>query len=84
LPNIEASLFDLPIIARDIPIFREVCQDGAYYFPDTDDENIFIAYLEHWLLLHAKGKIPKSGMNKIAIWDDVVKAILNNIGFNFA
>jgi glycosyltransferase involved in cell wall biosynthesis len=84
LPNIEASLFGLPIIARDIPIFREVCQDGAYYFPDTDDENIFIAYLEHWLLLHAKGKIPKSGMGKVPGWDDVVKAILNNIGLNFA
>jgi len=83
LPNIEASLFDLPIIARDIPIFREVCQDGAYYFPDTDDENIFIAYFEQWLLLHAQGKIPKSGMNKIVIWDDVAKAFLSNIGVNF-
>lgn len=32
LPLIEAAQHKLPIIARDIPIFREVAGDSAYYF----------------------------------------------------
>lgn len=34
LPLIEAAQHKLPIIARDIPIFREVSSEYAYYFAD--------------------------------------------------
>lgn len=32
LPLIEATHYNLPIIARDLPVFREVAGDGAQYF----------------------------------------------------
>jgi glycosyltransferase involved in cell wall biosynthesis len=79
LPNIEASRYNLSIIARDIPIFREVCGDHAFFFPDTNDEDLFITYLEKWLLLYASGNAPRSELNNTKTWGDVAQAILDNI-----
>jgi glycosyltransferase involved in cell wall biosynthesis len=36
LPLIEAARHGLPIIARDIPVFREVAQEHALYFAGDD------------------------------------------------
>jgi alpha-1,2-rhamnosyltransferase len=40
LPIIEAASFGLPIIASDIPIFREVAQDRVIYFPVCDSASL--------------------------------------------
>jgi glycosyltransferase involved in cell wall biosynthesis len=37
LPLIEAARYDLPVLARDIPVFREVARDAATYFPNSTD-----------------------------------------------
>ena len=34
LPLIEAAYFNVPVLARDIPIFREVARTDATFFPD--------------------------------------------------
>lgn len=36
LPLVEASRHGKPIIARDIPVFREIADGHATFFPDTD------------------------------------------------
>ena len=38
LPLIEAAQYGLPIIARDIPVFREVAGENAYYFCGEDPQ----------------------------------------------
>ncbi len=38
LPLIEAARFGVPVIASDIPAFREICGDGAVYFDIADPE----------------------------------------------
>lgn len=59
LPLIEAARHGLPIIARDIPVFREVAGDTAFYFSgDTATE--LAKALQDWLGLHAQGQHPKS------------------------
>ena len=50
LPLIEAAQHGLPIIARDIPIFREVAGEGAYYFCGEDPTALANALLR-WLSL---------------------------------
>src|SRR5271166_4948665 len=50
LPLIEAAHHGLPIIARDIPIFREVAREHAYYFRGEDAMSLADA-LRHWLSL---------------------------------
>lgn len=46
LPLIEAAGYDLPILARDIPVFREVAGDAATYFPDSKDPAILARSVE--------------------------------------
>ena len=36
LPIVEANSHNLPIICRDIDVFRELAQNNAYYFKDVD------------------------------------------------
>ena len=50
LPLIEAAQYGLPIIARDIPVFREVTGEHAYYFRG-DDARALADALRAWLSL---------------------------------
>lgn len=38
LPLIEARHYGLPVIASDIPVFREIAGDSVRYFPALDDD----------------------------------------------
>lgn len=65
LPLIEAAQHKLPIIARDIPVFREVAGKHAYYFHARESGDLADAVLE-WLSLHEKGRVPGSnGMPRL-------------------
>lgn len=59
LPLIEAAQKGLPIIARDIPVFREVVGTHAYFFAGDDRESLATS-LEDWLVLFEKGSHPQS------------------------
>jgi glycosyltransferase involved in cell wall biosynthesis len=50
LPLIEAAQYGLPIIARDIPVFREVAGEHAFYFNGEDAQTLADA-LRAWLSL---------------------------------
>ncbi len=50
LPLIEAAQYGLPIIARDIPVFREVAGEHAYYFRGNNAQDLADALLA-WLAL---------------------------------
>lgn len=59
LPLIEAAQRGLPIIARDIPVFREVAGTGAHYFRGAGAVPVVKAVKE-WLNLHARNEHPPS------------------------
>jgi glycosyltransferase involved in cell wall biosynthesis len=59
LPLIEAAQRGLPIIARDIPVFREVAGTGAHYFCGEGAVPVVNAVKE-WLNLHARNEHPPS------------------------
>lgn len=46
LPLVEAARYDLPIIARDIPVFREVAGDTVRYFKSEDPSALAICITE--------------------------------------
>jgi glycosyltransferase involved in cell wall biosynthesis len=50
LPLIEAAQFGLPIIARDIPVFREVAEGAAYFFKASNGAEL-VRVIENWLEL---------------------------------
>lgn len=59
LPLIEAAQNKLPIIARDLPVFREVAGQHAHYFSGMSAEDLAAA-ISTWLRLHAEGRAPAS------------------------
>lgn len=66
LPLIEAARHKLPIIARDLPVFREVAGAHAFYF-DGDNSAVAQAVLE-WLRLFEEGRHPSSGAMPFLTW----------------
>lgn len=59
LPLIEAAQHEVPIIARNLPVFKEVLQEFAYYFEGLQPADLASA-LQAWLQLHANGQAPQS------------------------
>ena len=59
LPLIEAAQHKLPIIARDIPVFREVAGKHAFYFRGLEPQALTNA-VQQWLELDMQGKSPRS------------------------
>ncbi|MFJ2985525.1 MULTISPECIES: glycosyltransferase [unclassified Pseudomonas] len=59
LPLIEAAQYGVPLIVRDIPVFREVAKNHAYYFTGKLGQDLYTS-LNAWLELHAKAEHPKS------------------------
>ena len=59
LPLIEAAQHNLPIIARDLPVFREVAEGHAFYFSGKEPETVAQS-LSDWLKLFEEGVHPVS------------------------
>lgn len=74
LPLIEAAQYGLPIIARDIDVFKEIAKDYAFYFA-TSDAGVLSSYLEAWIDLHAKGFSPKSQDMSWLSWKESAKQL---------
>jgi glycosyltransferase involved in cell wall biosynthesis len=70
LPLIEAAQHKLPIIARDIPVFREVAKDHVYYFSDDINPSTLMLSVRDWLNLFRRGKHPKSDNMPWLTWKE--------------
>jgi len=78
LPLIEAAQKSLPIIARDLPVFREVAGEHAFYFNGIQPENLAHA-IKTWLELSAHGKAPSSEGIPWLTWKESTKSLLDII-----
>lgn len=67
LPLIEAAQHSLPIIARSLPVFREVSGGHAFYFEGMEPEALATA-IDTWLALFAAGKAPQSARMPWLTW----------------
>jgi glycosyltransferase involved in cell wall biosynthesis len=67
LPLIEAARHKLSIIARDIPIFREVAGDHAFYFTGKEPGALAEA-IKEWLTLYDRGLHPRSDAMPWLTW----------------
>ena len=78
LPLIEAAHYGLPIIARDIPVFREVAGSYAYYFKNNNASDIADAIVS-WLSLSGQNKIPESRGMPHLDWASSTRQLLDVI-----
>jgi glycosyltransferase involved in cell wall biosynthesis len=67
LPLIEAAQHRIPIIARDIPVFREVAGKHAYYFSGKTGQEL-AGEIKAWLELESSGKAPSSEGMPFLTW----------------
>jgi glycosyltransferase involved in cell wall biosynthesis len=75
LPLIEAAQHRLPIIARDLPVFREVAEQHAFYF-SGDTPDALAAALKSWLQLHRSGTAPVSTGMQWFTWEESAMQLL--------
>lgn len=69
LPLIESAQNNLPIIARDIPVFREIAKEHAFYFQAMDGASLANA-LKEWISLHNYNKNPPSHSLPWITWEE--------------
>ena len=81
LPLIEASFYGLPVLARDIPVFREVAGDAATYFTASNHRGLAIEILE-WLDLDANDKAPRSSEMQALTWSQSARCLLKQLGLH--
>ena len=78
LPLIEAAQNKLPIITRDIPVFREVAGPHAFYFSGLEPEALATAVRE-WLVIDKANQAPQSNLMPWLTWKESTKNLLDVI-----
>ena len=68
LPLIEAAQRGVPVIARDLPVFREVVGEHAFYFEGNQPQALATRILD-WLTLFADDRPPKPIGRHWNSWD---------------
>lgn len=78
LPLVEAAQHGLPVVARDIPVFREVGGDHAYYFSGETPAALADA-LSRWLVLRQSGGVPSSGDMPWLTWAESTDRLIASV-----
>jgi glycosyltransferase involved in cell wall biosynthesis len=78
LPLIEASSHGIPIVASDISVFREICQQHATYFPATDAAAL-AQVLRDWVARKEAGKVLSSSGMRHLTWTESTQMLLDAI-----
>lgn len=79
LPLIEGARHDKPIIARDIPSFREVAGGHALYFRGLSPRDLADT-LTTWLGLYQRGMHPKSEGMHYLTWQESALQLKEQLG----
>ena len=74
LPLVEAARQGLPILARDLPVFREVAGAGADYFQAGDGAELAQA-MQAWMLRREQGAVADPGGVRQCDWRDSAAAL---------
>jgi glycosyltransferase involved in cell wall biosynthesis len=78
LPLIEAAHHGLPILARDIRVFREVAGDFASFFSGRDPEELFNAVCV-WLERRAEGRVISSSDMTWLTWRESCARLIGGV-----
>lgn len=81
LPLIEASFYDLPVLARDIPVFREVGGEAASYFSGGNPKTLADAILK-WVENNVRGQTPDPRRMDVLSWQDSARALVEQLQLN--
>jgi len=77
LPLIEAAQRGVPVIARDIPVFREVAGEHVFYF---DNGRNLVNAIQQWLKLYEQQQHPASDQMQWLTWQQSAARLLQVLG----
>jgi ADP-heptose:LPS heptosyltransferase/glycosyltransferase involved in cell wall biosynthesis len=75
LPLIEAAQHNLPIIVRDLPVFKEVAGPHAYYFTGLCAD-VLAQTVQSWISLYTEGRHPTSGAISRLTWQQSTQQLV--------
>jgi len=78
LPLIEAAQKKIPILVRDIPVFREVAGEHAAYFTADTPQQLAQA-IQNWIRNFQAGTHPKSDHMPYLTWMESAKMLLQKV-----
>ena len=67
LPLIEAAKQHIPVLVRDLPVFREIAGDHAFYFKGLAPQDL-ASSVSKWLTVNQNAKTPDSKNIPILTW----------------
>jgi glycosyltransferase involved in cell wall biosynthesis len=76
LPLIEAAHQGLPVIAREIPIFREVASDNAFYFSNSKEPLVLADAITLWLEAYQNDNHILSDAMSCITWKESAQKII--------
>ncbi|MEO6102748.1 MAG: hypothetical protein ABIP44_03800, partial [Pseudoxanthomonas sp.] len=79
LPLVEAAAHGLPVLARDLPVFREVGGGGVDYFSGESPAQLQSAIVD-WLRRWESGAIAVPEVAAVRSWRDSARALQLAIG----
>lgn len=79
LALVEAAQHGMPVIARDLPVFREIAEDHAYYFEGLNSSDLADA-IKRWTQLYLKGQQPKSENLPWLTWRESADQLVTAMG----
>lgn len=77
LPLIEGAHHGLPLLVRDIPVFREVSAGHAQFFADARQPEVIAEAVSNWLMLYQNGQHPRSDAMPHITWAESAHNALN-------
>jgi glycosyltransferase involved in cell wall biosynthesis len=83
LPLIEAARHGIPILARDLPVFREVTDGHAIFFSGLAANDIQAA-VTNWLQSHSRGLVPSSSEMARLTWQESADQLLAALDLSVA
>ena len=86
LPLIEAAHYDKPVLARDIPVFREVARGNVTFFPDLPNSGLTAHALAAWFASCAQPRLPTPSFpaSQLPDWATTTTVLLGNTGLTSA
>ena len=78
LPLIEAGFYGLPVLARDISVFREVAGEAASFFDGDSVEGLVDGVLG-WVERRAELRVPDPKSMRVMSWRQSAEALLEQL-----
>lgn len=78
LPLIEAAHHGLPLIVRDLPVFREIAEEHAHYFSGYEAHELAVS-LDNWLNLYQLGRVPQSNEMRWITWQESARQLVDGL-----